>query len=133
METATAKPRKVHLDDLHFEHQRWTRELEFFRDEIHSFRARLDEVANRYTNNDVLRELDQFSNKFLIQEKAIHDLKQEVENNELALARHARLHPVAIDHVLFDDHNPLRERFMKTRVMLNELKSEFFKYLSKWM
>lgn len=56
----------LHIEDLHFEHAQWIRELKFLKDELKFFVARLEEVAVRYTSMEVLKELEQFQNKIYI-------------------------------------------------------------------
>ena len=44
--------------DLHFEHENWQRELNFWEDELKSFRIRLEELVLRWTDQDVLAEIE---------------------------------------------------------------------------
>lgn len=132
MSTAT-KAGRVHIDDLHFEHQRWERELKFYLDELPIFQSRLEEIAKRYTNKDVLKELDHFQNQLYIERNAIDTLLHDITIHEQEIARYAKEHPVAIDHVLFQDHAPLRDRIDTNRKMMHDMKMDFNRYLAKWM
>ncbi|MBT3647417.1 MAG: hypothetical protein HN542_04160 [Flavobacteriales bacterium] len=124
---------RVHLEDLHFEHKRWISELEFFKTELQFFRARLEEIATRYTSNEVMKELEHFQNIFYIEGNAIDVLIHDVNQHEHGLAQYAEEHPIAIDHVLFEDHKPLRDRIERNRLMMNEMKRDYQRYLAKWM
>lgn len=127
------KIQKVHIDDLHFEHQRWLSELRFFKDELPIFQNRLEEIANRYSNKDVLKELDHFQNQLSIQSNAMDELMHDINEHEKQLARYAEEHPVAIDHVLFNDHAPFRDRVETNSKIMSELRKDFQAYLAKWM
>ena len=131
--TTKTKEQKVHIDDLHFEHQRWEKELKFFLEELPFFQARLEEVAKRYTDKDVLKELDHFQNQLYIERNAMDGLLHDINLHEQEIARYAKEHPVAVDHVLFVDHGPLRDRIDTDRKLMHELKMAFNRYLSKWM
>jgi hypothetical protein len=127
------REQKSHIGDLHFEHQQWVKELKFYKDELPVFQKRLDEIASRYTNKEVLKELDHFQNQILIHSNALDELIHEVNVHEAELAKYAEEHPIAIDHVLFHSHAPFRERIETNRQMVAELKRDFYKYVSKWM
>lgn len=133
MSTTTIKEKRVHIDDLHFEHKTWINELQFYKDEMPIFQSRLEEIAKRYTSSEVLAELDQFQNRIYLERNAIDELLHDINLHEKALAKYAHEHPVAIDHVLFKDHAPLRDRVETNRAIMHELKTEFNRYLAKWM
>ena len=130
---SAVKEKRVHIDDLHFEHTRWISELKFYLDELPIFRSRLEEIAKRYTSAEVLAELDQFQNRIYLERNAIDELLHDINLHEKEIAKYAKEHPVAIDHVLFNDHTPLRDRIQTNRKMMDELKREFNRYTAKWM
>ena len=41
----------IYNSDLHFEHERWRSELRFWKDELRSFRNRLEELVLRWMNS----------------------------------------------------------------------------------
>ncbi|GAB5538636.1 MAG: hypothetical protein Salg2KO_07390 [Salibacteraceae bacterium] len=124
---------KVHIDDLHFDHKVWKRELNFYKDELKVFQNRLDEVGSRYTDKEVLKELDHFQNQLFIESNVIDELLHEMNVMEHDLSERAKANPVAIDHERFDDHAPLRDKVETNRKMMTEMKADFNRYLTKWM
>ena len=54
----------IYNADLHFEHENWQRELDFWGDELKSFHLRLEELINRWTDHKVLAEIEKFQNQF---------------------------------------------------------------------
>lgn len=132
MTTANTKP-TLHIDDLHFEHAQWMRELKFYKDELKFFTDRLEEVAARYTSMEVLKDLEQFQNKLLIESNILDELIHDINEHEHYLASFAIKNPVAIDHVVFEDHAPLRDRIERNRELQNEFKKNYLRFLSKWL
>jgi predicted nucleic acid-binding Zn-ribbon protein len=124
---------KAHIDDLHFEHEQWKRELNFLKDEYKFFTNRLEEIATRYTKAEVMKELEHFQNQLYIQKNAIDQLLHDINQKEHELASYAEAFPVAVDHVLFDDHKPLREQVNINRDIVTQFKSEYQRFLAKWM
>mgnify|MGYP003984482797 CR=1 FL=1 len=129
----TKQSPKVHIDDLHFEHMLWVKELKFFKDELDFFRGRLEEVAKRYTTAEVLKGIEHFQNQFYIQGNNVDTLMHDINLHESKIAQFAESHPIAIDHVLFTDHSPLRDRVETNRDILHDLKKEYQRYLAKWL
>jgi len=132
MTTANTNP-TLHIDDLHFEHAQWLRELKFYKDELKFFTARLEEVAARYTSMEVLKELEQFQNKLFIESNILDELIHDINEHEHYLASFAIENPVAIDRVAFEDHAPLRDRIDRNRTLQTEFKKDYLRFLSKWL
>ena len=131
--TTTTSNQRQHIDDLHFEHAQWLRELRFYKDELKFFTTRLEEVASRYTSMEVLKELEQFQNQLLIESNVLDELIHDTNEHEHYLASYAIENPVAIDHVAFEDHAPLRERVERNRELQNQFKKSYLRFLSKWL
>ena len=70
----------VYNSDLHFEHRLWKNELLFWKDEIKSFQNRLDELITRWTDKEVLKELSQFQNKFIIHNNKIEEFLDKIDS-----------------------------------------------------
>jgi len=50
----------IYDSDLHFEHQQWRSELAFWKDELKSFKNRLSELVNRWTDKEILAQLEHY-------------------------------------------------------------------------
>lgn len=130
--TATKEPQK-HLDVLHFEHETWGKQLDFYKDELNSFKNRLGEISERYTDSEVLAQLEHFQNQFILQQEVIDTLNHEINVHEDTIMGEAKENMTAVNRRLFDDHGDLRDK-METFVKLyNELKNKYMRYLSKYM
>ncbi len=132
MEQETKKTNK-HMDDLHFEHKVWTRQLEFSKDEIAFFKERAGEISQRYTDLDVLKKLEHFQNQFIIQHNEIDEFLHVIHLHEDSFVAEVEKNPVAVDHRLFHDHGDERKRFEMFVKLYGELKVEFMNYLRQWM
>jgi hypothetical protein len=119
--------------DLHFEHVQWRSELSFWEDEIKTFKHRLEELSARWTNKDVLKELEQFQNKFIIHKEVIDTLQHEINVHEDELSKLVMKNQVATGTEKTKNHFAFRERMETQREIYAELKKKFFRYLSKYM
>jgi DNA-binding protein len=120
----------IHIDDLHFEHKLWKRQLEFEKDELKIFNSRLEEVVVRWTDKDILKQVEHFQNIFIRHNEVIDILLHDINIHQDELIKEAKNNPVAIDHVHFDDHGDMREKVETQNKMYAELKEEFMRLLS---
>lgn len=129
----TTVNKKEHLDVLHFEHEKWGSQLEFYKDELKTYTKRLEDIASRYTGRGVMQELEKFQNQFIRQNEVIDILVHDINKHEETLVESVKENPVASNHRLFDDHSELRDRMEMFLKIYNELKPEFMRYLTKYM
>ena len=108
--TTTIKNEGKKIDVLHFEHIVWIKELEFYKNELKVFNKRLTEVSDRYTSTEVLARLEQFQNKFIVQNEVADILRHDLKSHENELMEIAKDSPVALDHKVLKDHPDMRER-----------------------
>lgn len=120
--------------DLHFEHRLWANELSFWRDELKSFNNRLDELVGRWTDKNVLKQLEHFQNQFYIHSETIDALKDDIESHELNISEHSAIGKAEVlDTVFVKKHLDMRNRMETQHEIYSELKKEFFKFLTKYM
>ena len=127
------KKKHIYLSDLHFEHQTWKSELTFQKDELETFNSRLEEVVPRYTETTVLAHSEQFQNQIIRHNEVLDELIHDINAHEHTLSEYAKDHPVAIDHVHFDDHGGLREKIETQKEIYAAFKKKFFRFLTKYM
>ena len=63
----------------------------------------------------------------------IDELRHDVNEHANQLAKYAQEHPVAIDHVRFEDQVDLRDRMETFQKLVAELKSDFMVYVAKYL
>lgn len=128
-----SKKDHVYLKDLHSEHREWTSAIKFGRDEIATFKHRLEEVASKNTSHDFSASLEHLQNQFIRHGEVFDTLEHDIKLKEQSLANYAEDHPIAIDHVHFTDHSGMRDRVETQNKMFRELKDELNTFLSKYM
>jgi hypothetical protein len=129
----TTKESQKHLDVLHFEHERWSKQLDFCTDELSIYKNRLAEIASRYTDNEVLAKSEHFQNQFILQQEVIDTLSHDINLHEEALVKEAKENMTAVDRRFFNDHGGLRDKMETFVKLFNELKNDYMRYLSKYM
>ena len=107
-------------ENLHFEHENWKSELEFWDDELKTFTNRMSELVTRWTNDEVLEQLEHFQNEFVLHGAVIDDFKETINKHEANVT-------------LVKTHMQLREKMEKQRQKYADLKKEFFRFLSEYM
>ena len=123
----------IYNPDLHFEHNTWIKEIEFWEDELKSFQNRLDELVTRWTDKQVLAQIEKFQNQFMIHEKAMDSVKNQIAMHETNMADHYRQNVDVLNKDLVSKHLMIRDKMETQRKMYQDLKKEFFKFMTKYM
>jgi len=119
--------------DLHFEHQQWRRELLFWEDELKSLQNRLNELVLRWTDKEVLAQLEHYQNQFIIQENAIDELEDHINLHEINISEQLKKGKDVLDVQMVKKHIELRNHMDTQRNLYSELKGNFFRFLSKYI
>jgi hypothetical protein len=119
----------VFMSDLHFDHKMWERQLKFQKGELEFFRDRLAEVAERWTDEKVLQQVEHFQNSFIIHSNKIDELQHDINIHEDELVARVKENPIAIDHVHFADHTQQRTDIETQWKLYNDLKDEYLDFL----
>ena len=127
------KTEVLYNEDLHFEHQQWHSELAFWEDELKSFKNRLDEIIKRWTNKEVLAQLEHYQNEFILHEGVIDKLQEAIEKHEIRIAEQTKSGQDALDTIMTKKHLEFRNQMETQRQMYADLKKEFFRFLTKYM
>lgn len=123
----------LYNSNMHFEHRQWNRELAFWKDELKSFNNRLSELVTRWTNKDVLAQLEHYQNEFVLHGGVIEDLQEIIEEHETRIAGQSKTGEDALDTQLAKKHIEFRNRIETQRHIYAELKKGFFRFLEKYM
>ena len=123
----------LYNEDLHFEHKQWHSELAFWEDELKSFKNRLSELISRWTNKEVLAQLEHYQNEFILHEGVIDELQEAIEKHETRIAGQTQSGLEALDTAMTKKHLEFRNKMETQRLIYADLKKEFFRFLSKYM
>lgn len=121
----------IFISDLHFEHKLWTSELLFWQDEIGTFKHRLEELVERFEDNEIMAKVEKYQNQFIRHREVIDTLKHDINAAEHTLAVYAVDHPDDVNKEFFGDHASLRDRMETQRKLYGEVKTNFLNFLRK--
>jgi len=127
------KTEVLYNEELHFEHKQWQSELAFWEDELQSFKNRLGELINRWTNKEVLAHLEHYQNEFILHEGVIDGLQEAIEKHEIRIAGQVISGHDALDTALTKKHLEFRDKMETQRQIYADLKKKFFRFLTKYM
>ena len=123
----------IYNSDLHFEHEHWRSELLFWKDEIRSFNNRLEDLVARWTDKEVLAQLEHYQNEFILHQGRIDEFLEGIEKHEHRMAGKSMAGEISMDTVLVKNHMEFREEMEVQRQMFHTLKKEFFAFLTRYM
>ena len=123
----------IYNSNMHFEHEQWKGELAFWKQELLFFNNKLSELVTRWTNKDVLAQLEHYQNEFILHGGVIEDLLESIEKHETRIAGQSKIEEEAIDTQLAKKHIEFRNRLEAQREIYVELKKQFFRFLEKYM
>lgn len=123
----------IYDSDLHFEHQLWSSELFFWKDEIKTFNNRLGELVMRWTDKNILAQLEHYQNAFIRHEEVIDMLQHDINVHETNMAAHSIKGEDVLNQSLVKNHVESRNRMEIQRHIYEDLKRDFFRFLSKYM
>ena len=123
----------LYNEDLHFEHKQWRSELAFWEDELKSFKNRLSELISRWTNKEVLAQLEHYQNEFILHEGVIDELQEAIEKHETRIAGQTQSGLEALDTAMTKKHLEFRNKMETQRLIYADLKKEFYRFLTKYM
>ena len=119
---------KKYLSDLHKEHVDWSEHLNFFKDEIGSFKHKLEEIVTNNSETRILAQVEHFQNQFIRQEEVIDELMHEINVEEDKVVRNAK-GDVESDHTLGDENMELVDQMKTFDKIYDELKDEFNQFV----
>lgn len=123
----------IYLSNLIEDENNWKSELELQKDQITIFEGRLGEVLKSNTNSEVRASGEQFQNKLIRQREVIDILLHDIQVERDNLNQFAKDHPIALDHMYFQDHKGLRERIFTNTDIFRGMRNDFYSFVEKWI
>lgn len=123
----------IYNSDLHFEHKLWQSELAFWDDELKSFNNRLSELVARWTDKKVLAQLEHYQNQFILHRAVIDKLLDDINMHEVNMSAQYKKGKDVLNHQFVKKHIEFRNKMDTQRRIYDELKKEFFEFLTKYM
>ncbi len=125
---------KVHLTDLHIEHELWSNELAFYSSDIKIFESKLPQliVAN-IGNEERLAKIEQFQNQMIRQKEVINELNHNIRTHEKELSEKAKdMHPAAVQHQCLNDHVEMRNQIQEFKKIYQIFKTALTDFIINW-
>ena len=124
---------KTSVSTLHHQATDWLRELEFYKQEIGILSTRLEEVAGKNTDKEVLAQVEHFQNKFIMLREQLDVLKHDVNQRSEEINELAKTRPEHINERFASTSDKLLERFKDYTRSVADTRYEFNTFLSKTM
>src|ERR1051325_7928000 len=100
----------ITIPKLHNEYSTWMLELNFYKAEIKSFEANLEELVKKHSALAARAKVEQFQNQFIRQKEVIDELKHKLNVSERQLAGFVKeLSGLGLESIKMDNHVKLRD------------------------
>lgn len=122
-----------HVSHITSEHREWLRGIEFYNIELDILKKRLAEVSQDYTNTDVKAQVEHFQNQFIVQINNLDELQSAIKKHENKIDKDSNEHAQHLTKETIAEHDNIRDRYYSLEKVINELRHEFNKFLTKYM
>jgi hypothetical protein len=114
-----------------FDHVMWIAKLKHLKSEIVSLESKLAAIASGSSKSNVLARVEHFQNQFIVQKSNVNDILHAIKMDEKNQRYELVMDSPALEKrkSAYPPEKDLAETFEKT---MQELKSEFAKFESKW-
>ncbi len=119
--------------DQHQIHQDWLSRLEFYKEEIHILKERLQEIISKNSSKEALSKAEHFQNQFIIQRNNIDELAHSIKVHEAKIIAEIKKNPVAVEHRKVENHLEEVDFMFYFEKNFSELRSEYNRYSAEWM
>jgi hypothetical protein len=119
--------------DLHEENNNMLNQLSFYGDEIKIMQSRIQEIAAKNNQKELLAQVEHFQNQLIIQKEQLDILSHNIRENNAQLEQHVLNNPIAIDHRKSEENLANKNGIEQYEKIFNELRHELNSFLSKTM
>jgi chromosome segregation ATPase len=118
------------ISQLSRECNQWRERLHSYRDEFNQLKSKLQHAVNKSLSKDQLTDLEHYQNQLHIQLINIHDLKQAVKAHDRKVNFEVATNGGQVTDEVYADHENLYEEYQSLEQTLNDLRSDFSKFVS---
>lgn len=122
---------KTSLNALHHQGNDWLRELEFYKDELALLTTRLEEVASKNTDKDVLAQIEHFQNKFVLLRQQVDELKHDINKRNSDVTELSKDKPTHVTENYVNANSKLQNGMLGLVQSIASTRFEFNEFLSK--
>ena len=124
---------KTTLSSLHHQALDWTRELEFYAEELKILSNRLEEVSRKNNGHETMTMVEHFQNKFIMVKEQVDVLKHETKMREEHIEKTATSKPNHINEHFKVGNDKIFDQMADLSKNLATTRYEFNHFLSKVM
>lgn len=121
---------KDSMAHVHLMCEDWKRELKYFKQEMTFFRGKLDEVASKNTNMDVLAQVEHFENKFLIMSGNINEAMHDVKLKSKSITERAEAQPNYINVKMIGGREEIQDEMDMVSKDFYQTKKDYYRFLA---
>jgi len=124
--------RETYLDQ-HQHHKTWLNYLAFYKDEMQVFQRRLEEVAVKNTDGEVLALVEHFQNQLILQREQHDILRHDIKQDENRIEKLYETDPVFAENSRPQAELVLIDRMETFSRLFHEMKDELYRFVAKNM
>ena len=111
----------------------WLRGIEFYEDEIKIMQKRLSEISLANTAREVKKKVEQFQNQFNVHGEQLGKLQHAVNGHAVKIASDFEHHNGQVERATVSEHDTMRDDYVNTEKLFNEMRHDFNRFLSKYL
>ncbi len=124
---------KSSLNILHHQDSDWQRELEFYKEELAILTSRLEEVASKNTDKEILSQVEHYQNKFVLLREQLDVLKHDINTRDEEITDLSKTRPEHIDEKFTQVNDRLLSRVKEFLHSVADTRYAFNLFLAKVM
>ncbi|MDB5271858.1 MAG: hypothetical protein JWO58_225 [Chitinophagaceae bacterium] len=124
---------KKSAEEIHVQTNNWMKNLAFYHEELTIFQRRLEEIAKKNNSQDIHVSIEQFQNKFIIQEHEIKTLEHLIRHSEELAVETVKTNMRRLDDEGSRQYLQVQDSYTQFETLYDELKKDFYTFLCRWM
>jgi len=109
------------------------RGIGFYTQELTILQERLQEIAGDNTARDVQEQVEHFQNQFIIHERCLAELKQDIHRNDLDIKADLLLSGTTVSDTVAAEHARVHDSYINEEKIFNDLRHEFNRFSAEWL
>lgn len=105
------------------------RGIEFYNDEFRILKHRLEEASFKNSAPEFKAKVEHFQNQFIVQESNLNHLKHEINTHFKHMEEDVELRAQHLSNSTIAEHDGMRDKYVTTEKIVNELRHEFNHFL----
>ncbi len=117
----------------HQQHKIWLNYLAFYKDEMQIFQNRLEEVAQKYTDQEIQATVEHFQNQFILQKEQHDILRHDIKALENRIESAYEGNTIEAINSRPDEELVLTDRVETFARLFHQMKEEFYQFVARYL